>query len=157
MSVSHAELRDILGRLHSLMALLEFSVGCGDGNTTNNSSGQAHLDARDKTASEVKAILNDGRFQMLDTVMKISTLINGGSADGLSEDEKGRLRGYISRMLQLAPQDRLEYVLSNAIFNNSLTRMMRGRRIQIWYVYNAVLREHGLTPNPDYPAPPGEK
>lgn len=155
MSVSHAELRDILGRLHSLMALLEFGIGCGDGNI-NNSSGQAHLGTL-KTRSEVKAILHDGRVQLLNTISKISLLVDTGSGDSLLPDEKDLLRHYITEMLNLVTPSRLESVLSNAIFMNSITRKNQGRRIQIWYVYNAVLRERGLTPNPDYPAPPGEK
>ena len=109
-----------------------------------------------KNESEVKAILNDGRVQLLSTIMKISTLIDGGSGDGLSEDEKGLLRGYISKMLQLAPQKKMELVLSNAIYMNSFTRTNLGRRIQIWHVYNTVLRERDGMPNPDYPTPTDE-
>ena len=147
--VSHLELRDILGRLHSLMALLEFDVGCGD---NNNSSSKIHLGV--KNAAAVKEILNDGRVQLLSTIMKISTLVDSGSGDGLSEDEKGWLRRYISDMLRHATQSKVELVLSNAIYMNSFTRTNHGRRIQIWYVYHNVLKEHGITPNPDYPTPP---
>lgn len=136
---NHVELCEILERLHKTMALL-------DGDIRLSKSHVFHLSAGDEFAS--KTARDHRKVELLKTLTNISTLINGGNGNNLSEDEKTSLRKYITSLLQYTTQIRIESILSNAIYIDSIKRSNHERRIQIWSIYDGVLRDNGWTPKP---------